>query len=121
MKQLLTGITTIFTILLLNTFGLASHASAMPMAGHEMKGMNHSSNKSSANCATLCRTAVTTKEDNTIAPAESEEDDESDLPYYAEFYTGIYDELDMASKALADNVKPPPKIPIYILYAVFRV
>lgn len=55
MKKLFTGIATVFTVLLLNTFGLALHASAMPMANAGMAGMDHGSS-SSTNCATLCRT-----------------------------------------------------------------
>jgi hypothetical protein len=62
MKKLFTSIITVFTILLLNTFGSALHASAMPMTAHDMGSMNHETN-SSASCATLCRTAVINKDE----------------------------------------------------------
>lgn len=118
MKKLFTTISTAFLVLLLNTFGLALHASAMPMASHEMNGMNHTSGNS-ANCATLCRTAVFNKEE-VLNTATEENDDEPQLPFYAQFQTGLFSRIDPKSRLYAANVKPPPKVPIYILYGVSR-
>ncbi len=119
MKKLLTNIAAVFTLLLLNIFGLAIHASAMPMTSHEMGGMNHDAG-SSTSCATLCRTAVFTKEE-AVVHVDEEENDEPLAPYYAQFQTPIPDDIGIKSRLYATSVKPPPKIPIYILYGVFRV
>lgn len=112
------GIASIFTILLLNTFGLASHASAMPMMSHEMGGMDHRAS-SSTNCATLCRTAVFNKEEATN-PSYEEKDVDPFVPYYIQFGHVQFSEVDTKGKLYNAKVKPPPKIPIYILYSVFR-
>lgn len=120
MKKLFTGIATVFTVLLLNTFGLALHASAMPMANAGMAGMDHGSS-SSTNCATLCRTAVFSKEELANSRIDEEEDDEAALPFYAQNQDLRFNNTVIKQKLYADVVKPPPKIPIYILYAVFRV
>ena len=114
MKKLFTSIITVFTILLLNTFGSALHASAMPMTAHELGSMNHETS-SSASCATLCRTAV-------ILNLElDEENDEPTIPFYAQDEVFKFSEIHINQRIYADSVKPPPKIPIYILYGVFRV
>lgn len=119
MKKLITNIAAVFTLLLLNIFGLALHASAMPMASHEMGGMNHDAGTSTS-CATLCRSAVFTKEE-TIVRVDEEENDEPLAPYYAQPQNPVADDISIKSRLYDANVKPPPKIPIYILYGVFRV
>ena len=118
MKKLLTNIAAVFTLLLLNTFGLALHISAMPMGSHEMSGMNHEVGNS-ATCATLCRTAVFTKDEVTIKDDDEENDEPSALNYTL---LQAYPPDDIAAKdrIYAKNVKPPPKIPLYILYGFFR-
>lgn len=119
MKKLLTNIAAVFMLLLLNTFGLALHASAMPTASHEMGGMSHETS-SSTNCATLCRSAVFIKEE-AIVRVDEEEDDAPQVPFYAQFQAQISSDIGVKSRPYAANVKPPPKIPIYILYGVLRV
>ncbi len=119
MKKLITGIITVFAILLFNTFSSSLHASAMPMNSHEMGGMNHETG-SSASCATLCRTAVINKEE--ILNLENDvENDEPTIPFYAQSEVWIFSEIHVNQRIYADSIKPPPKIPIYILYGVFRV
>lgn len=119
MKKLFTGIITVFTILLLNTFGLAFHASAMPMTSHEMGSMNHEAS-SSASCATLCRTAVMAK-DEILNLELDEENDEPTIPFYAQNEVWKFSKIHVNQKIYADWVKPPPKVPIYIMNGVFRV
>ena len=119
MKRLLTSIATVFTVLLLNTFGLAIHASAMPMTSHEISGMNQGLG-GSINCVTLCRTAVINK-DETINSRYDEEDDEPTVPFYAQNQDWQFSEAVVNQKLYADSVKPPQKVPIYILHTVFRV
>lgn len=118
MKKLFTGIITVFTILLLNTFGSALHASAMPMTSHDMGSMNHETS-SSASCATLCRTAVINK-DEFLNLELDEENDEPTIPFYAQGDAWRHSDTYVKQKNYADSVKPPPKIPIYILYGVSR-
>ena len=119
MKKLFTSIITVFTILLLNTLGSALHASAMPMTTHDLGSMNHETG-SSASCATLCRTAVINKEE--ILNLENDvENDEPTIPFYAQSEVWIFSEIHVNQRIYADSIKPPPKIPIYILYGVFRV
>ena len=119
MRKLLTNITTIFTVLLLNMFGFALHASAMPMASHEVGSMNHEASRS-ATCATLCRTAVISK-DETVNVELDDEDEEPALPFYAQNEIWKFSDIHVNQRIYSDSVKPPPKIPIYILYGVFRV
>ena len=119
MKKLLANLTTIFTVLLLNTFGLALHAPAMPMGSHNMSGMSHEKG-SSASCTTLCETFVASKEEAVIL-ASVDKDIDPISPYYSLFQGSILNDLDTTYKLYADTIKPPPKVPIYILYAVFRV
>ena len=119
MKKLFTSIITLFTILLLNTFGSALHASAMPMTAHELGSMNHETS-SSVSCATLCRTAVISK-DEFLNLELNEENDEPTIPFYAQGEVWKFSEIHVNQRTYADSIKPPPKIPIYILYGVFRV
>ncbi len=118
MKKLFTGIVTIFAALLLNMFGLALHASALPLTSHEMGSMNHE-NSSSASCATLCRTAVINK-DEILNLELDEEKDEPTIPFYAQGDVWKHIDTYVKQKNYADSVKPPPKIPIYIRYGVSR-
>ncbi len=86
---------------------------------HEMNGMSHSSSDATS-CATLCRTAVINKEDNVINDDESEDDTEPAIPFYAQDQLLLTDEKSVSQRLYAAEIKPPPKIPIYILYGVFR-
>ncbi len=119
MKKLLTNIAAVLTLLLLNTFGLSLRASAMPMGPHEMSGMNHKTSNS-ATCATLCYTAVI-KKDEVVNLESDEEDDEPSVPFYTHIKVCDFSETHVSQKLYAYSVKPPPKVPIHILYSVFRV
>ena len=106
-------------VVLLNSISFAGHTSAMSTMSHEMSGMNHSSSDATS-CATLCRTAVVSKEENVINDDESEDDTEPATPFYAQNQPLRLDEKSVSQRLYAAEIKPPPKIPIYILYGVFR-
>lgn len=91
----------------------------MPTMSYEMGGMDHGMS-SSTNCATLCRTAVFNKEESTNPSYEEKDTDPFD-PYYVQFVHAQFSDVDTNSKLYSVTIKPPPKVPIYILYAVFRV
>lgn len=86
---------------------------------HDMAGMNHKASDNTS-CATQCRTAVF-NQDEAINSRYDEEDDEPVVPFYAQNENLYFSDVIKAGKIYADSVKPPPKIPIYILYGVFRV
>ena len=109
----------LLAILLLNSVSLASHASAMPVMAHDMAGMNHKTSDNTS-CATQCRSAVLNQEE-AINSRNDEEDDEPIVPFYAQSQTWLISDTELSQRLYADSVKPPPKIPIYILYGVFRV
>ena len=109
----------LLAVVLLNSISFAGHTSAMSTMSHEMSGMSHSSSDASS-CATLCRTAVFNKEDNLINNDESEDDTEPAVPFYIQNQPIQLDEKSATQRLYAAEIKPPPKIPIYILYGVFR-
>jgi hypothetical protein len=109
----------LLAVVLLNSISFAGHTSAMSTMSHEMNGMSHSSNDATS-CATLCRTAVINKEDNLINDNESDDDTEPAIPFYTQNLPLRVDEKSVSQRLYAAGVKPPPKIPIYILYGVFR-
>ncbi len=78
------------------------------------------SSSDSASCATLCRTAVLNK-DESIDSDYDEENDEPAVPFYLLTKAEQFNDNTVNQKIYAESVKPPPKIPIYILYGVFRV
>lgn len=106
-------------VVLLNSLIFAGHSAAMSTMSHEMNGMSHDSSNTSS-CATLCRTAVVNKEEIVINVDENEDDDEPVVPFYAQNRLLRLDEKSVSQRLYAAEVKPPPKIPIYILYGVFR-
>lgn len=109
----------LLAILIFSSLSLGGHVSAMPAMGHEESAaMNHQSSDSSS-CATQCRKVVVNKEDEIRSPFD-EEDDAPNPQYYL-----VHNDLQFSGtlakqKLYADSVKPPPKVPIYILYGVFR-
>lgn len=109
----------LIAVVLLNSISFAAHTSAMSTMSHKMSGMNHSSSDATS-CATLCRTAVVSKEENIINDDESEDDTEPATQFYIQNQPLRLDEKSVSQRLYADEVKPPPKIPIYILYGVFR-
>jgi hypothetical protein len=109
----------LLAVLLLNSVSFARHTSAMSTMSHDMGGMSHNSSDTST-CSTLCRTAVVSREENVIRNDENEDDDEPVLPFYAQDTSWLSDNKTLKQELYADGVKPPLKIPIYILYGVFR-
>lgn len=119
MVKLFRNIATILTLILLNSFGLFAHASAMPMTGHDMGTMEHQSS-GAANCATLCRTAVLNKDESVARVNKEEDDTEPALPFYAQGLQVQTPAVDIDAKLYADKVLPPPKVPLHILFGVSR-
>lgn len=120
--KLLAAIKNIFVLLavvLLNSLTFVGHSAAMSTMSHEMGGMKHTSSESTS-CATLCRTAVVNKEENAIRNDESEDEDEPAFPFYVQNQQLLTDGKSVTQRLYAAAIKPPPKIPIYILYGVFR-
>ena len=109
----------LLAVVLLNSISFAGHTSAMSSMSHEMGGMKHSSSGASS-CATLCRTAVVNKEESIISNDEDEDDDKPVAPFYEQDLPIQSDSKSIAQRLYAAEIKPPPKIPIYILYGVFR-
>jgi hypothetical protein len=109
----------LLAVVLLNSISFAGHTTAMSTMSHEMGGMSHGSSDASS-CATLCRTAVINKEDNLINEDESDDDTEPATPFYIQNQPLRLDEKSVSQRLYAAEIKPPPKIPIYILYGVFR-
>ncbi len=120
--KFLTAIKSTFVLLavvLLNSLTFVGHSAAMSTMSHEMGGMKHTSSDTTS-CATLCRTAVVNKEDAVFRDDENEDDDEPALPFYAQNQQLHQDGKSITQRLYAAEIKPPPKIPIYILYGVFR-
>lgn len=109
----------LLAVVLLTSISFAGHTSAMSTMSHEMSGMSHGSSDATS-CATLCRTAVINKEDNLINNDESDDDTEPVIAFYSQNLVLGTDEKSVSQRLYAAAIKPPPKIPIYILYGVFR-
>lgn len=109
----------LIAVVLLNSISFIGHASAIPAISHEMKGMSHTPSDISS-CETLCRTAVVTKEENVTRNDEKEEDDEPISPLYIHYQFFNFDGKSVNQHLYAAEIKLPPKIPVYILYGVFR-
>lgn len=109
----------LLAIVLLNSLTFVGHSAALSTMSHEMGGMQHTSSDATS-CATHCRTAVVNKEDAAISNDENEDDDEPALPFYAQNQQAYQDGKSISQRLYAAEIKPPPKIPIYILYGVFR-
>lgn len=109
----------LLAVVLLNSLTFVGHSAAMSTMSHDMSGMSHDSSDATS-CATLCRTAVINKEENSVNNDESEDDNEPALPFYISDQPLRLDEKSVTQRLYAAEVKPPPKIPIYILYGVFR-
>lgn len=119
MNKFSIDIAAVLLVLLSNTFGLAIHASSMPMAPHKIDGTNQTMGIS-IGCATLCRAAIL-NEKKVIPQAGAEDDDRYSPPHYAQFMTKIWGLSETTTQKYLADVKPLPKVPIYILYGVFRV
>ena len=106
-------------VLLLNSVAFVGRTSAMSTMSHDMGGMSHNSSDTSS-CSTLCRTAIVNREENAVRNDENEDDDEPGLPFYVLDNNRVSDSKTLKQELYSDALKPPPKIPIYILYGVFR-
>lgn len=106
-------------VLLLNSVVFVGHTSAMSTMSHDMGGMSHNSSDTSS-CSTLCRTAIVNREENAVRNDENEDDDEPGLPFYVLDNNRVSDSKTLKQELYSDALKPPPKIPVYILYGVFR-
>jgi hypothetical protein len=118
MKRFISNLAAIFTVLILNSFGLVSHASAMPMASHEMGGMDHGKS-TSTNCVTLCTSAVVSKKENETTINEELDEDELYTPFYLQ-YSSPYPSSDLSGNYYGLSIKPPPKVPLYLLNGISR-
>ena len=110
----------LIAIVLINSVGFAGHTSAMSTMSHEMNGINHQSGDATS-CATLCRTAVLNKESEKLNQTENEDDDDKvvlPLPQQVQAWE-INSDL-VKRRLYASEVKPPPKVPFYIMFQVFR-
>ena len=109
----------LLAVVLLNSISFAGHTSAMSTMSHEMGGMSHNSSDTRS-CSTLCRTAIVNREENAVRNDENEDDDEPGLPFYVLDNNRVSDSKTLKQELYSDALKPPPKIPVYILYGVFR-
>lgn len=107
-------------IMLLSSVGTAAHASAMSASAYKMGEMNHGVRDGSS-CATLCRTAVLDKEEANVQREDKEAEDEPAAAFFVQPQVAIIDQKSVTYRIYAGIVKPPPRVPIYILQAVFRV
>lgn len=120
-RKLLRNLVVSLLLLLVGSFGVTNHAVAVPSSMHETAGMDHGgSQSSSARCATLCTSAVFSKEES-IKPIYEEQDDEPGLPFYLLSQDAYLYSKHNRSYSNAFAMRPPPKVPIYILFGVFRV
>lgn len=107
-------------IVLVNSLGFAGHSSAMSNMSHEMTGMNHQSGDA-ASCASLCRTAVLNSESTSSKQLEDDEDDDDTaLPVPQQGQAWELSGSLVKQRLYASEVKPPPKVPFYILFQVIR-
>lgn len=107
-------------IVLINSIGFAGHTSAMSTMSHEMTGMNHQSGDA-ASCASLCRTAVLNNESTNPKQLDNEDDDNDiALPLPQLVKARELSNSLVKQRLYASEVKPPPKVPFYIQFQVFR-
>lgn len=122
--KLITAIKNTFALLaviMLTSISFSGHASAMTSMSHKMNGMQHESSDV-VNCATLCRTAIVDKKEYLVDVDQDNEDDTKLLiPYYIRGQSLQTDNKTTSQQLYSAEVKPPPKIPMYILYSVYRV
>ncbi len=117
MRKIFRSIVAVLAVLVLNGFGFVGHTAAMPM--HGMNDMSHEQT-TGASCATLCRTAVVNESEQRKTATEEDEDDEPYIPFYLQLQSTRIDSIDTQSVTCKLTVKPPPKVPIYILHCVSR-
>ena len=125
MRKLFRHVLSLFILLTVSGFGVISHVSAMPASMHQMEQggshSQHSQSSTTSKCVTLCTSAVVSRDDEFNNVLEDEDDDEPSIPFYVLAQRGVYDEVTTKVALAVASVKPPPKVPIYILHSVFRV
>ncbi len=114
MVKIIRNIVGILAVIVLNGFGFVGHAAAMPT--HDM---GHSQTNA-ATCATLCRTAVLETNESSKKDAQEENDDEPSSPLYLQLQTINLSDCEQLTKTRQSTIKPPPKVPIYILHCTSR-
>ncbi len=125
MRKVFNHFLSLLILFTVSGFGLVSHVSAMPASMHPMEqGGSHSQHTQSSTtskCVTLCTSAVVSRDDEFNNVLEDEDDDEPSIPFYLQSQKSVYDEVATKVALAVASVKPPPKVPIYILHGVFRV
>lgn len=104
----------------MNLFVMGAHSSAMSMSSsHSMSGMKHA--KTSVSCISLCASATTYRLSD-LEIIDNEEDDEPSTPFYTAFQQPLLGLASQHTVLAREAVKfePPPGLPAYIQFAVFR-
>ena len=117
MGRIIRNIAGILTAIVLNGFGFVGHTAAIPM--HDMDDMSQSQ-ANSANCAIMCQTAVIEANEQSKKDAQKDNDDEPFIPAYIQLNDLHSSSLEHLTKTCQSTIKPPPKVPIYILHCVSR-
>jgi hypothetical protein len=125
MRKLVQHMFSLVVLTIVSGFGLVNHVSAMPASMHQMEhGSSHSqhmqSSSSTSRCVTLCTSAVVGRDEDLDFVSEEDDDDEPVVPFYVLTQQSIYDTKSSEVTRAVASIKPPPKVPIYILYGVFR-
>lgn len=106
-------------VLLLSSISHAYAVSAMP--SHEMHSNNNHGTSGLSSCATLCRSGLVNRDTVIIVHQDEDDDDQLAAPPYFLSQSGYSTGQLETQRLYASAVKPPPKVPAYILYGVFRV
>ena len=110
-------------VLLINSLGLAGPASAIATTSHEMGNMDHRPYNTSS-CAGQCSVVALNKNTEKIQTEDEEKQADKDkpaTPFYSTVSNWNFTHKLSQQKQYAEVVQPPPKLPVYIRYAVFRV
>lgn len=105
----------------MNLFVMGAHSSAMSMSSsHSMSGMKHA--KTSVSCISLCASATTYRLNDLEIIDNDEDDDEPSTPFYTAFQQPLLSLALQHTSLAREAVKfePPPGLPAYIQFAVFR-
>lgn len=102
-------LTKLLVLVVLTWFSLVNHAAAMPSFMH-----------SSTHCATLCTSIVFNKEGSEQSLLE-EKDDEPTTPFYAQAQLSYFYAAHAKNYSSGLALRPPPKVPLYILHQAFRI
>lgn len=105
--------------LALGVLGGMGHPTSMQNSMHQTQKMHHAAS-SSANCATLCRTAVVNKPEKTVNIDDSIDDEDNSPVHATQLDRALSDYLASAGRRYVANFHPPPKLGAYILYGVYR-